>query len=180
VGGFENKFEIKNTNVICLSPLALNYRRQENKKKMYNRRNFLKLTSAAAFGGLMLGGNINIFGQQQERFPIPQTILSDKTLTLTKQNFEPLLDTIFVFSNENGSAVSMKLVEVDGRENMKDKSSQIPTDGFTLIFEMQGKVAPGDNIYRVSHSALGDFPMFVSTVDRTGRHYQAVFNRVYF
>lgn len=147
---------------------------------MYNRRNFLKLTGAAAFGGLMIGGSSGVFGQKTERFSIPQTIFSDRSSTLTKQTFEPLLDTTFVFSNTDGSAVSMKLVEVIGREDLKNKFDRIPTDGFTLIFEVQGKAATADKIYQVSHSALSDFPMFVSSVGKSGRRYQAIFNRVYF
>ena len=74
----------------------------------------------------------------------------------------------------------MKLVEVVAKNNTKSYLSRIPTDSFTLIFELQGKGGAEDKIYQVSHSALGDFSMFISTVGKSGRRYQAVFNRVYF
>lgn len=145
---------------------------------MYNRRNFVKLAGAAAFGGLMLNGNINLFGQKKEDFPLPQTIYSDRSSTFSQQIFEPLTDSIFVFKNDD-SAVSMKLVEVVTKENSKNYLSRVQTESFTLIFEIQGKVVLEDKIYEVSNDALGDFSMFISTVGTSGKRYQAVFNRVY-
>lgn len=146
---------------------------------MYNRRNFVKLAGAAAFGGLVLNGNINIFGQKQEGFPLPQTIYSDKSLTFSQQMFEPLTDSIFVFKNDDDSKVSMKLVEVITKENSKNYLTRVQTDSFLLIFELQDNVVLEDKIYEVSNDSLGDFSMFVSTVGKSGKRYQAVFNRVY-
>ena len=146
---------------------------------MYNRRNFVKLASAAALGGLALSGNINLFGQKKEDFPLPQTIYSDKSLTFSQQMFEPLTDSIFVFKNDDDSVVSMKLVEVITKENSKDYLSRVQTESFMLIFENQDKVVLEDKIYEVSNATLGDFSMFISTVGKSGKRYQAVFNRVY-
>lgn len=147
---------------------------------MYNRRSFLKLTCAAAFGSLMLGGSINIFGQKKEYFPIPETIFSDGSFTFNKQTFEPLVDTIFAFKGDDEPGFSMRLVEVITKDETKKYASEIQTDDFTLIFEVQGKDVAEDRIYQVSHSALSDFSMFISTVGKSGTRYQAVFNRVYF
>lgn len=146
---------------------------------MYNRRNFVKLAGAAAFGGLMLSGNINLLGQKKEDFPLPQTIYSDKSSTFSQQIFEPLTGSIFVFKNDDNSEVSMKLVEVITKENSKDYLSRVQTESFMLIFEMQDKTVLEDKIYEVSNASLGDFSMFISTVGTSGKRYQAVFNRVY-
>lgn len=146
---------------------------------MYNRRNFLRLTSAAVLGGIAFSGSINVFGQKRENFPIPKTIFSQANFALNQQTFEPLVNTTFVFQGDNGLPVSLKLVEVATTDNTKKYSSQIPVDSFTLIFEVQDKAVLEDKIYQVSHSALSDFPMFISTVGKSGRRYQAVFNRVY-
>ena len=146
---------------------------------MYNRRNFVKLAGAAAFGAVMLNGNINLFGQQKEDFPLPQTIYSDKSSTFNQQMFEPLTDGIFVFKSDDGSQASMKLIEVVTKENSKNYMTRVQTDSFTLIFEMQDKVVLEDKIYEVSNDTLGDFSMFISTVGKSGKRYQAVFNRVY-
>lgn len=148
--------------------------------KMNNRRSFLKLTCAAAFGGLLLGESIISLGQRKENFPLPETILSDGAFSFSRQTFEPLVDTIFVFKSDDEPALSMKLIEVATKDETKKYASDIPTDDFALIFENQGKIAAEDKIYQVAHSALGDFSMFVSTVGKSGRRYQAIFNRVYF
>lgn len=147
---------------------------------MYNRRRFLKLTCATAFSGLMLGASISSFGQKKEHFQLPGTIFSDSSFTFNQQTFEPLVDTIFTFKGGDDSSFSMKLVEVVTKDDAKKYVSEIPTDGFTLIFEIQGKSKLEDQIFQVSHPALSDFPMFISTVGRSGARYQAVFNRVYF
>lgn len=147
---------------------------------MYNRRRFLKLTCATAFSGLMLGAGISSFGQTKEYFSLPETTFSDSSFTFNQQTFEPLVDTIFNFKGNDDSNVSMKLIEVVTKDDTKKNSSGIPTDGFTLIFEIQGKSKLGDQIFQVSHPALTDFPMFISTVGKSGMRYQAVFNRVYF
>jgi hypothetical protein len=147
---------------------------------MYNRRSFLKLTCATAFSGLMLGGSIDIFGQKKEYFPLPETIFSDSSSIFNQQTFEPLVDTIFAFKGDDDLGFSMKLIEVVKKDDTKKYTSGIPTDGFSLIFEVQGKAVAEDRIYQVSHSALNDFSMFISTVGKSGTRYQAVFNRVYF
>lgn len=153
----------------------------ESKEQMNNRRGFLKLTCAAALGSLMLGGSIDIFGQKKEYFSLPETVFSDSGFAFTPQTFESLVDTIFAFKGtENDSGFSMKLIEVIKRDDTKKYASDIPTDGFSLIFEIQGKAVAEDRIYQVTHSALNDFSMFISTVGKSGTRYQAVFNRVYF
>ncbi len=147
---------------------------------MFNRRNFIKLTSLATVGGLALRGNLAVFGQTaKDYFPIPVEALSDKAHLFNPQTFEPLVNTrFFIQGNENSA--SMRLVEVVERNAKMGFSNRFATDGFSLIFEADGKGKLEDRIYEVSHPELGDFSMFVSTVGRSGKRYQAVFSRVFF
>jgi hypothetical protein len=145
---------------------------------MYNRRNFIKLTGLATVGGLVLGGNINIFGQVREYFPIPSEVYSDKINLFNQQTFEPLINSTFTIDGD-ANQVSMRLVEIIGKDEKKGRANQFATDEFLLIFEVDGKDSLGDKIHQISHPELGEFSMFISTVGRSGKRYQAIINRIY-
>lgn len=147
---------------------------------MYNRRNFIKLSSLAAVGGLALGGNVNIFGQTtKDYFTIPVEAFSENVHLFKAERFETLVNTIFSASSNELAPVSMRLVEVDSRKK-RNAIERSPSEGFCLIFEVSGKSRLDDMIYQISHPELGEFSMFLSTVGQSGRRYQAVFSRVYF
>lgn len=148
---------------------------------MYNRRNFIKLTSLATVGGLAFGSNFSLFGQTaRDYFPIPVEALSDKAHLFNPQTFEPLLNTSFAIHGNDMAPASMRLIEIIGQDSKHGSLNRVATDGFSLIFEVEGKSRLEDMIYEVSHPELGTFTMFVSTVGRSGRRFQAVFSRVYF
>lgn len=147
---------------------------------MYNRRSFIKFTGVATVGGLMLGSNSNIFGSDNKYFPIPAEVFSDKINLLNQQTFESLVNSSFNIMRENLSPISMRLVEIIGKDEKKQRAEEVAFDGFSLIFEVEGKDSLGDEIYNVSHPELGEFSMFMSTVGRSGKRFQAVFSRVYF
>ncbi len=150
---------------------------------MFSRRKFLKVGSLATVGGLILSGNINVLGQTSDKtgyFPIPTEILSEKAAQLNQQSFEPLLNAVFSVRGENISEVSMRLVEIIGKDGKQNGFSTVNTDSFLLIFEVVGKGRLEDKIYEISNPGLGEFPIFVSTVGRSGKRFQAVFNRIYF
>lgn len=147
---------------------------------MQNRRDFLKYGSIAAAGGLLLTGSVNIFGQSIDKsgyFPLPPKILSDKSTFLNKQSFEPLIDQLFTVSVDDSSKISMRLVEiVSAGDNL---ASRVSIDAFSLIFEVREGQLLDDRIYDISHNDIGTVPIFVSTVGRSQRRFQAVFSRVY-
>lgn len=147
---------------------------------MYSRRDFIRLSSLAAAGGVALAGGFNVFGQKgTDLFPIPADALSDRAFSFNSQTFEPLLNSTFAVDLMDGRTASLRLVEVLPKEGKKTVWERIPTDGFSLIFQNSGRGRLEDKIYSVSHPELGNFPLFVSTVGRSGRRYQAVFSRVY-
>ena len=156
---------------------------------MESRRNFLKIGSLALLGGLMLSGGQNIFSQTAKSkglFSVPPETLGDKVSTFRSSIFEPLVDTIFSIRKTNltnwGAArisnMSLRLVEVVTQGNIVTANGK-NLEGFTLIFEAVGKTKPEDKIYAVSHPSLGDFEISISTVGRSGKRFQAVFNRFY-
>lgn len=138
---------------------------------MYDRRNFIKLTSLAAVGGLALRGDLAVFGSTVGTLPQNLQLSNPET-------FEPLLNTNFFIKGNGLRASSIRLVDVVKRNLKKSSTNRFPTEGFTLVFENDGKGKLEDKIHEVSHPQLGTFSMFVSTVDRSGKSYQAVFCRV--
>jgi hypothetical protein len=150
---------------------------------MFSRRKFLKVGSVATVGGLLFGGNINVLGQVSDKtgyFQVPIEVLSEKAALLNRQSFESLLNAVFSVRGENASQVSLRLVEIVDNDRKTKSISTANTDSFTLIFEVVGRGRLQDKIYQVSNPSLGEYPIFVSTVGRSGNRFQAVFNRVYF
>ena len=156
---------------------------------MKSRRKFLKIGSLALFGGLVLGGSQNIFSQTtkgKNLFPVPPETLADTVSNFRSSTFEPLIDSFFSFrrtdlTNSGAtriSNISLRLVEVVAKENAVTASGK-NLEGFSLIFEMTGKAKPEDKIYTVSHPSLGDFEIFISSVGKSGKRFQAIFNRIY-
>ncbi len=171
------------------------------KKNMNTRRNFLKIGSAAVIGGLLLPNGKSVFGQSKkgdDYFPIPAEVYADSINSFTYNTFEPLVGSTFEISNRafgfdkpNWASVSLRLVEVVRAENNSKLFGQKSGDCFSLIFEEAGgrkllsksklrvQTNLPDKIYKMAHPNLGEFSLFISTVGRSGKRYQAVINRVY-
>lgn len=150
---------------------------------MYNRRDFLKTGGLVIIGGLALGGNADLFGKTIKKsgyFPLPPGVNSNDVSLFNKQTFEPFLNTNFSVRRKNSAQIPMRLVEVVGSDNKKNSFNTEATDDFLLVFEVIGKERLEDKIYNIAHPELGEFSIFVSTVGRSGKRYQAVFSRVYF
>lgn len=149
---------------------------------MFDRRTFLKLGGVAAAGGLVLGSGLSVFGQRAEsdpHFAVPETVYADPLNALTRQSFEPLLNTNFTFSQKGLLTSQLRLAEVvEGRD--QGVRMAVATTSFVLIFEPIGAASLEDGIYKVSHPELGNFSMFISRVGLSGTLYQAVFSRVSF
>lgn len=149
---------------------------------MFDRRTFLKLGGVAAAGGLVLGSGLSVFGQRAESdplFAVPETVYADSLHALSRQSFEPLLNTNFTFSQKRLLTAQLRLAEVvEGRD--QGARSEVSTTSFLLVFEPVGVASLEDGIYKVSHPELGNFSMFISKFGQSGTKYQAVFNRVTF
>ena len=147
---------------------------------MNSRRNFMKLGALALVGGFALTAAASILGQEKNRlFPIPPAATQDAAYYFDQKNFEPLVDSDFQIGDSNNlRSATVRLVEVV--DNKRDENAQLGMIGasFTLIFESRSRKPLPEQIYSISHPALGEFSLFVSTVGRSGKRYQAVINRI--
>lgn len=155
---------------------------------MNSRRNFLKIGSLAAAGSIVFGSR-NIFSKtagNETYFSIPTGIRSNLCYSTNCETFKPLINTIFLIKSEALSTnerkkapnSSLRLVEVVEHRFSKRRLNKISGEGFSLIFQAEDKKALEDKIYQISHPQTGEFPLFISTVGRSGKRYQAVFCHV--
>lgn len=148
---------------------------------MYDRRSFLKTGTLSVLGGYLFLGHGNSFGRSKQDvgyFAIPDSVLSDTTSTFTRETFLPHLNSSFTLVNRKMRALgSLRLAEIPDRNIEAGSFESDNIDGFNLIFANEGKLALADGVHRVSHPAIGEFSIFVSTVGRSGLRYQAVFAR---
>lgn len=156
---------------------------------MNSRRRFLKIGGLALAGGFMFGGK-NIFSQTVkggDYFPVPTDALGDSAALLRYETFEPLINTSFEIKTERSNETIenkqsnkfLRLIEVVKHTYGENQRSRVFSAGFTLIFQLETTEPLADAIYEVSHPQTGEFALFISTVGRSGRKYQIVFNRVY-
>ena len=166
---------------------------------MNSRRDFLKAGSLAAIGSFTFLSGKNVFGQVAKKsadyFPLPAEIYSDITSSFGSETFKPLVNTSFIiktrdrlkignerlkFGKINSTDVSLKLIEVVESENKTNQSGGKNGNTFFLIFEAENGAVLEDKIYQIKNPQTGEFPIFISTVGRSGKRYQAVFSRIYF
>ena len=149
---------------------------------MKSRRDFLKIGSLAVVGGLFLGEGTSVFSQiikNGDYFPIPTAAYSNQINSFSCNTFEPLIKTVFTIEEKKSAKVSLWLVEVVDENIKAARLSRISGESFSLIFEAENNAPLEDKIYKMTHPQLGEFSLFISTVGRSGKRYQAIFNRVY-
>lgn len=134
---------------------------------MYNRRIFLRLGSSAIAGGLLIAGRTKVLGHT-----------SESTGLFKRETFGPLLNTNFAIVGEKFPTINLRLVEIVGDKNRKKLPSQKAVERFSLIFEAPENAVLEDRIYKMSHPELGKVSIFISTVGRSNKRYQAVFSRI--
>lgn len=158
------------------------------------RRNFLKsatLTTLSA--GLALGSAHLLFGQQREKggrisadhdFPIPLQAEADALFSFRASTFRPYVGDIFQIPNSRGEMIELKLTSVS--EYLMKPSTRISTKqvrqprSFALTFSASESLPPFTSIQHVSHPALGEFDLFLTShaTDDGSFRYEAVFNHI--
>lgn len=149
-----------------------------------SRRSFMKNgTLLILAAGASLGGAKSIFGRDSfdgivtrpGRLPLPnQEKLA--ALQLTKATFEPYVNTVFrIF--DGTKVVKSTLVSVADIGPVPD---QKPAGRECFLIKFKGTRPLAQNTYRIEHSALGKFELFLVPAgrDRKGSYYQAVINRL--
>jgi hypothetical protein len=91
---------------------------------------------------------------------------------LTADDFEPLVDTEFRRSADDGHEASLRLVEVGRRGRQWQER-----EGFALLFRDPGEIGLGQGMHPLRHETLGELEIFLVPVARTedGWEYEAVF-----
>jgi hypothetical protein len=166
------------------------------------RRNFLKsATMTTLSAGFALGSANLIFSQQartqlteeperQTRidlpgdYPIPLEAQQDLLSYFSSATFRPYVGDLFQAPNALGEMIELKLTHVT---DYKTKSTTRiatrkaqPTQSFSLTFDATEQLPPFTSIHRVSHPALGEFGLFLTTNKLAGETYvhDVVFNHM--
>ena len=115
-------------------------------------------------------------------FKVPFEAQRDPNFYFTRGTFQPYLNGVFTLSAGRNS-VEATLVRIT-KHTPSPGSSKVtrkwrPTEGFTLVFQAEGKLTDLTSVYDVEHGALGKFALFLTYREGPrGEHfYEAVFNR---
>lgn len=169
------------------------------------RRSFLKsATMSTLSAGLALGSAHLIFGQkgikgetrpdwQREpfgrrdpdgNFAVPLKAQNDAIFSFRSSTFSPYVGDIFQLPNARGEMIELTLTSVSeykvaARTRITTKKARQP-EAFSLTFSAAEPLPAFTSIQKVSHPALGEFDLFLTshvTEDGTYR-YEAVFNHI--
>jgi hypothetical protein len=105
----------------------------------------------------------------------------DPLFMFTAATFLPYVGGYFQSYNVRGHAIALKLLKVDqfqARNTITTKAVQ--TNSFSLLFQSEKRLPTATSIYKLDHSALGQFNLFFTpTTGRRGElYYEAVFNHI--
>ncbi|HEY0405184.1 MAG TPA: twin-arginine translocation signal domain-containing protein [Pyrinomonadaceae bacterium] len=147
-----------------------------------SRRNFLrKSTMIALAAALPLSLSTLGAGQQSSPPPtVPPEAQRTPLYNFTRATFAPYVNSIFTVNSL--PLAEIVLVEVKETPLVVDRRADRTPVGecFTLVFRGSARTRFKQNTYRLEHSALGQFELFLGPTDRPGSEYQyytAVINR---
>ena len=166
------------------------------------RRTFLKkATMTTLSAGLVLGTANLIFGQRGvndetrpirrgrrgdagEDFPVPIEAEQDALFYFKASTFSPYVGDIFQVPNALGEMIELKLTSVSeykikAATRISTKKARQP-QSFSLTFVATKPLPPFTSIQKVSHPALGEFDLFLTSHEtEPGTFvYEAVFNHI--
>jgi len=146
------------------------------------RRNFIKVSSAAATSIAVLGGAGQILGQTRHAPSIsaqlPPESLSDPVNFLTGSYFAPFVGTVIPAQSGRARAVSFLLAEVRDLSIDSNRARGYGGESFSLILSAPDGSSPQPGIYTFRHPTIGVFSLFVSRVGMSGRNFEAIVNRI--
>jgi hypothetical protein len=148
-----------------------------------SRRSFFKAGSTAVlFAGFPLKSIVFAAGQKDDGyFAIPKQSRLDPISSLTASSFTPHLKTKFDFQTESFGTIQMTLVEVtDLRpDSVKSQPAMAEKQCFSLVFKGPRHTQLQQDVYKISHSVLGEFELMAVPVDRGKRNrlYQVIITR---
>jgi hypothetical protein len=117
-------------------------------------------------------------------FPIPLEAQEDELFYFKSSTFTPYVGDIFQIPNALGEMITLRLVSVSDykvkRATQLTTKKTISTESFSLTFSATEKLPLFTSIHKVSHPALGNFDLFLTSRETENGDYifEAVFNRV--
>jgi hypothetical protein len=85
---------------------------------------------------------------------------------LTREWFEPYLNTEFHLKVSALTAAAMKLVEVSPARTITDNDKHVNYTSFSLVFTGPKSLPEESKVYRVEHGVLGAMDVFLSPVGK--------------
>jgi hypothetical protein len=154
-----------------------------------SRRRFLHVGSMMGLAAIVRGGIAPLaFGQSKQQLgsgignAIPKQVFADPLYNLTSKMFIENIKTKFAFSLGGVKLGYMVLIEVNNLNPPYVKGEV--TNGrecFSLVFQGPRSLPLRQETYTITHGTLGTFQLLVVPADQkdpSGRHYEAVINRL--
>ena len=100
---------------------------------------------------------------------------------MSRAQFAAQLNTTFFIRSTGAHELPVRLVEIEDRvpEHLQDLAALRGKECFSLAFRGPSKNIKQDT-YRIRHAALGEFDLFIGTVNnkKHGRIYEAIINHL--
>ena len=124
-----------------------------------NRRSFMKVAGALPAAAIVPG--VVLASEQRATHAVP---------ILLRRDFEPLVGQVFTV--EGNPAAALTLVALDDVPHCANRDRS-----FRAVFAVTAAEGLSQNLWQLSHPAVGTHDVFLSPNDAAGRVVEAVFNR---
>lgn len=139
------------------------------------RRNFIHSSATAALaatlGGSALGRDSGLYPVSRGKGPDPMSYLS-------REHFEPFINTAIRIRNEAGRTAVVRLRETVDLKNQINTDRGFTGESFRLSFDFPRKMDLAEGTYYFDHENLGRFYLFLAPIGGSGIHYEAIVNRI--
>lgn len=148
---------------------------------IFTRRSFIEKVGLAVVAAATVGPVQNALGQRRQlpAFEMPQESLSDPLNFLTRQHFEPFVDSTFTVRGMQGKDVRLVLTQVKDLERKSNVERGYQGDSFSLLFQGSGTKTLTQNTYSFRHDALGELTLLAVPVGSTRSLYEVIVNRIH-
>lgn len=145
------------------------------------RRDFVRNIGIGACA-IYLTGSGAVFGQKRQRggfFPIPAEAYTDPMYSMTAKQFEEYLGRSFLIVSDNGKSFEAVLTEVNVQEDLRNTSTGVYGESFSLIFEANNdEVRLTQDVYSISTPGIQLFSPLVVPTGRRSRQYEVIVNHL--
>jgi hypothetical protein len=140
----------------------------------FTRRKFIQSSTVAALA-VTLGYAAD--GRDSGLFAVSSEKGMDSLNYLSREHFEPFINTAIRIRNENGRTATIWLREAADLKEQINVDRGYTGESYRLSFEAPRKANLAQGTYDFDHEKLGQFSLFVAPVGESGIHYEAIINR---